>query len=133
MSSSLKKDPAIQSLLKRMPENVQSSFSDDQLALLKVAIGARQWGKHTIDCRGVIKFFKYRYYFVLLAGRNRRELSEQEQKIAALSQVITISIFCLFVITVLLLIVYLIKSALGIDIFSDYSFGVWSWFRGLFK
>ena len=133
MSSSLKKDPAIQSLLKRMPENVQSSFSDDQLAHLKVAIGARQWGKHAIDCRGVIKFFKYRYYFVLLAGRNRRELSEQEQKLAALSQLITISIFCLFVITVLLLVVYLIKSALGIDIFSNYSFGVWSWFRGLFK
>ncbi|WP_370659490.1 3-phosphoshikimate 1-carboxyvinyltransferase [Pseudoalteromonas distincta] len=113
-----------------MPEHVQSSFSDAQLVHLKVAIGARQWGKHAIDCRGVIKFFKYRYYFVLLAGRNRRELSEKEQKIAALSQVITISIFSLFVITVFLVVIYLIKSALGIDIFNSYSFGVWSWFKG---
>ncbi|MBD0409523.1 3-phosphoshikimate 1-carboxyvinyltransferase [Pseudoalteromonas sp. EKP108] len=126
----IKKDPAIVNLLERMPEHVQSSFSDAQLVHLKVAIGARQWGKHAIDCRGVIKFFKYRYYFVLLAGRNRRELSEKEQKIAALSQVITISIFSLFVITVFLVVIYLIKSALGIDIFNSYSFGVWSWFKG---
>ncbi|MBH0052308.1 3-phosphoshikimate 1-carboxyvinyltransferase [Pseudoalteromonas sp. SWYJZ19] len=116
-----------------MPKKIQETFTDEQLTHLKLAIGARHWGKHAIDSRGVVKFFKYRYYFVLLAGRNRRELSEQEQKIAALSQVITTSIFCLFVITVLLLVIYLIKSSLGIDIFSNYSFGVWSWFKGLFK
>jgi hypothetical protein len=27
------------------------------------------------------------------------------------------------------LVLYLIKSALGIDIFKDYSFGIWDWFR----
>lgn len=116
-----------------MPENVQRTFSDKQLIHLKVAIGARQWGKHTVDYRGVIKFFKYRYYFVLLAGRNRRELSEKEQKIAAISQAITIAIFSFFVITILLLVIYLMKSALGIDVFSNHSFGVWSWFSDLFK
>nr|WP_024593355.1 hypothetical protein [Pseudoalteromonas sp. TB13] len=131
--SSLRNDPSIRSLLSRMPENVQRTFSDKQLIHLKVAIGARQWGKHTVDYRGVIKFFKYRYYFVLLAGRNRRELSEKEQKIAAISQAITIAIFSFFVITILLLVIYLMKSALGIDVFSNHSFGVWSWFSDLFK
>lgn len=131
--SKLKVDPAIRSLLNRMPSEVQESFTEDQLAHLKVAIGARQWGKHAVDCRGVIKFYKYRYYFVLLAGRNRRELSKKEQKIAAISQAITISMFSFIVITILLLITYLIKSALGIDIFSNYSFGVWAWFKELFK
>ncbi|MEH6729398.1 MAG: 3-phosphoshikimate 1-carboxyvinyltransferase [Pseudoalteromonas distincta] len=131
--SSLRNDPSIRSLLSRMPENVQRTFSDDQLIHLKVAIGARQWGKHTVDCRGVIKFFKYRYYFVLLAGRNRRELSKKEQKIAAISQAITISMFSFLVITILLLIIYLVKSALGVDMFSNYSFGVWAWFKELFK
>ena len=129
----LRNDPSIRSLLSRMPENVQRTFSDKQLIHLKVAIGARQWGKHTVDYRGVIKFFKYRYYFVLLAGRNRRELSEKEQKIAGILQAITIAIFSFFVITILLLVVYLMKSALGIDIFSNHSFGVWSWFSDLFK
>ncbi|KKL63950.1 hypothetical protein LCGC14_2169990 [marine sediment metagenome] len=131
--SKLKSDPAVRSLLNRMPNEVQDSFTEDQLAHLKVAIGARQWGKHAVDCRGVIKFFKYRYYFVLLAGRNRRELSKKEQKIAAISQAITISIFSFVVVTVALLMVYLVKSALGIDIFSNYSFGVWTWFKDLFK
>ena len=126
-------DPAIRNLLNRMPDKVQESFSEEQLVHLKVAIGARQWGKHALDCRGVIKFFKYRYYFVVLAGRNRRELSDREKKIAAASQAVTVSIFSFFVISTLLLAAYLVKSALGIDIFSNYSFGVWSWFKGLFK
>lgn len=131
--SSIRNDHAIQSLLNRIPKDVQDTFTEEQLAHLKVAIGARQWGKHTVDCRGVIKFFKYRYYFVVLAGRNRRELSEKEKKIAAVSQAITVSLFSFIVISILLLIVYLVKSALGIDIFSDYSFGMWSWFKELFK
>ena len=131
--SKILSDPAIRSLLNRMPDHVQDSFTDEQLTHLKVAIGARQWGNHTVDSRGVIKFFKYRYYFVLLAGRNKRRLSEKEQKIASLSHAIIISIFSFVVITIFFLFVYLIKSALGIDVFSDYSFGVWSWFKGVFK
>ncbi|MEL0654607.1 3-phosphoshikimate 1-carboxyvinyltransferase [Pseudoalteromonas issachenkonii] len=131
--SKILSDPAIRSLLNRMPDHVQDSFTDEQLTHLKVAIGARQWGNHTVDSRGVIKFFKYRYYFVLLAGRNKRRLSEKEQKIASLSHAIIISIFSFVVITIFFLFVYLIKSALGIDIFSDFSFGVWSWFKEVFK
>lgn len=131
--SKLKSDPAVRSLLNRMPNDVQDSFTEEQLAHLKVAIGARQWGKHAVDCRGVIKFFKYRYYYVVLAGRNRRELSNKEKKIAAVSQAITVSLFSFIVSSILLLVVYLVKSALGIDIFSNYSFGVWSWFKELFK
>ncbi|TMO75852.1 3-phosphoshikimate 1-carboxyvinyltransferase [Pseudoalteromonas sp. S3785] len=131
--SSIRNDHAVRSLLNRIPKNIQDTFTEEQLAHLKVAIGARQWGKHTVDYRGVIKFFKYRYYFVVLAGRNRRELSEKEKKIAAVSQAITVSLFSFMVISILLLVAYLVKSALGIDIFSDYSFGVWSWFKELFK
>ena len=116
-----------------MPPKVQKSFSDEQLTHVKAAIGARSWGKHAIDCRGVIKFFKYRYYFVVLAGRNRRELSERETKIAVISQAVTMSILSFCMISLLLLFVYLVKSALGIDLFNNHSFGVWAWFKGLFK
>jgi len=131
--SNLQQDPAIRSLLERMPKNIQTTFTDEQLAHLKIAIGARQWGNHAVDCRGVVKFFKYRYYYVFLAGRNRRELSLKEQKIARLSQALILSIAATFIILLTLLILYLIKSALGIDIFDGYSFGVWSWFKGLFN
>ncbi|WP_240702017.1 3-phosphoshikimate 1-carboxyvinyltransferase [Pseudoalteromonas sp. DL-6] len=116
-----------------MPKNIQTTFTDEQLAHLKVAIGARQWGNHAIDCRGVVKFFKYRYYYVFLAGRNRRELSIKEQKIASFTQALILSTTVTFIILFILLVLYLLKSALGIDIFSGYSFGIWSWFKGLFN
>jgi hypothetical protein len=131
--SNLQQDPAIRSLLERMPKNIQTTFTDEQLAHLKIAIGARQWGNHTVDCRGVVKFFKYRYYYVFLAGRNRRELSAKEQKVARFTQALILSIAATFIILFTLLVLYLIKSALGIDIFDGYSFGVWSWFKGLFN
>jgi hypothetical protein len=30
-----------------------------------------------------------------------------------------------------LLLLYLVKSALGIDLFDGYSFGIWHWFKSL--
>ena len=131
--SNLQQDPAIISLLERMPKSIQTTFTDEQLAHLKIAIGARQWGNHTVDCRGVVKFFKYRYYYVFLAGRNRRELSAKEQKIARFTQAVILSTAITFIILFVLLVLYLLKSALGVDIFQGYSFGVWSWFKGLFN
>lgn len=125
-------DPAVRSLLNRMPEEVQKSFSEEQLTHLKVAIGARQWGRHSIDSRGVVKFFKYRYYFVFLAGRNRRELNENEKKVAWIFQVVLISILTFISIIVIFLILYLIKSALGINLFGDFSLGIWHPFKSLF-
>ena len=89
---SIKNDPAIINLLKRFPPSVRNSFTEEQLMHLKTAIGARQWGSHLIDHRGVIKFFKYRYYFVILAGRNRRQLSPNEVKASRIAQAILISI-----------------------------------------
>lgn len=131
--SNLQQDPAIRNLLERMPKNIQTTFTDEQLAHLKIAIGARQWGNHAVDCRGVVKLFKYRYYYVFLAGRNRRELSLKEQKFAKLAQAVIISSAVSFVTLLILLVLYLIKSALGIDMFEGYSFGIWRWFKGLFS
>ncbi|WP_350645806.1 3-phosphoshikimate 1-carboxyvinyltransferase, partial [Pseudoalteromonas sp. G24-MNA-CIBAN-0072] len=90
---------------------------------------ARQWGNHTVDCRGVVKLFKYRYYYVFLAGRNRRELSAKELKLAKLAQALVLSSIVTIIILLILLLSYLVKSALGIDVFAGYSFGVWSWFK----
>ena len=131
--SNLQQDPAIRNLLERMPKNIQTTFTDEQLAHLKIAIGARQWGNHAVDCRGVVKLFKYRYYYVFLAGRNRRELSLKEQKFAKLAQAVIISSAVSFLILLILLVLYLIKSALGIDMFEGYSFGIWRWFKALFS
>jgi hypothetical protein len=65
-------DPFIKGLKERLPDDLKDSFTKEQLMALKVAFGARQWGQHPLDLRGTFKLWRWRYYFVLLAGRNRR-------------------------------------------------------------
>lgn len=132
-SLNIKNDPAVNSFLQRMPEKIQKTFTDEQLMHLKVAIGARQWGRHKVDLRFVLSFYRYRYYIVLLSGRNRRDLSASEQRISTYFQALFVALVALCFGSVFLLVIYMFKSALGIDILDDYSLGVWSWFKELFK
>lgn len=125
----IKTDPVITRLLERMPDKVADSFSEEQLAYLRNAIGAREWGRHKVDLRGTIKFFKWRYYYVVLAGRNRRTLSEKERRIAVLMNAVLITSFVSFSTLVGLVVLYLVKSALGINLIEGWSLGLWVWFN----
>lgn len=126
--------PAIKKLLSRMPEEVSKSFTDEQLTHLLTAVGSRGWGKHKIDFRGTFKlpFFHWRYYYVVLAGKNYRELSRQEKRASLFITAMLSSIFIFFCAGLGLLVLYLIKSALGIDLFPGFSLGIWSWFKETF-
>jgi hypothetical protein len=125
-------DPFIAGLKERLPEELRESFTEEQLEALKLAFGTRSWGKHSVDLRGTVKFWHRRYYFVFLAGRNYRQLSRLEQELSLLGKAAVLAVILLACGLVGLLLLYLLKSALGIDIFPDYSFGVWTWFKGLF-
>jgi hypothetical protein len=125
----LKSEKGMHKLLGKMPLEVQDSFTEEQLSYLKIAISARSWGKHAIDVRSTLKFFSYRYYYVFVAGRNRRELSDRERRIGLLIQATILAIFLTFSVLLGILVLYLLKSAAGIDIFPNFSFGVWSWFK----
>ena len=126
--------PAIKKLLSRMPEEVASSFTDEQLTYLLTAVGSRSWGKHKVDFRGTFKlpFYQWRYYYVLLAGKNYRELSRQERRTSIFITTIFSSLFLMFSAGLGLLILYLVKSALGIDLFPGFSLGIWDWFKDTF-
>lgn len=125
-------DPFIAGLKERLPEELRETFTEEQLEALKLAFGTRSWGKHSVDLRGTVKFWHRRYYFVFLAGRNYRQLSRLEQELSLLGKATVLAVILLACGLVGLLLLYLLKSALGIDIFPDYSFGVWTWFKGLF-
>lgn len=127
----IRQDPAIQKLLERMPEDVQQSFTEAQLSYLRVALGARLWGKHRLDLRGTVGLGRWRYYYVLVAGRNHRG-DPRHGQLSRLMQSVVISVFLLAAGLIGLLLLYLLKSALGIDLFDDYSFGIWHWFKALF-
>lgn len=133
-SQNIREEPDIQQLLSRMPAPVSETLSDEQLIHLKTAIGSRSWGKHKVDLRGTfhIPFTPWRYYYVLLLGRNRRQLSDREKRISALIVTCFIIGFILFSALFGLLVLYLIKSFAGIDIFPGFSFGVWDYFKDNF-
>lgn len=133
VNTKIKDEVAIKNLLGRMPNNVASSFTDTQLMHLKLAIGARQWGKHKIDFRGTfpVPFVRSKIYYVFLMGRNHRDLTRKEQVISALTLALFVTLFITVSVLFGILVLYLIKSALGIDIFKGFSFGIWTWFKGL--
>jgi len=117
-------------LLQRVPSGIRDSFSEEQLSALKVAFGARKWGKHPIDLRGTANIWRWRYYFVFLIGRNNRSLSNREKRLSLLLKAALMSAFIMFSTLLGLLVIYLIKSAAGIDIFPGFSLGIWGWFKG---
>lgn len=126
----IRQDGAIQKLLERMPPAVQQSFTEEQLAHLRVALGARQWGRHKLDWRGTLGFGRWRYYYVVVAGRNLRDGARQGQ-LSLLMQSLLLSLLVVICTLFGLLLLYLLKSALGIDLFDDFSLGIWDWFRQL--
>lgn len=125
----LRQDASLQPLLARMPPELRKSFSEEQLAYLKLALGARSWGRHAIDWRGTLKLWRHRYYFVLLLGRNRRELSRGERQIGLFLQALYLLIFFFFSTVLGALALYLLKSAAGVDLIPGFSFGIWHWFQ----
>jgi hypothetical protein len=125
-------DSVITKLLDKVPADMRGSFSDEQLLALKVALGGRTWGAHAVDARWTLKWWRWQYYFVFLAGRNRRVLTDREIRIQSLSMALFLTVFLLFSAAVGIVVLYLIKSALGIDLIPGFSFGVWDWFKGEF-
>ncbi len=120
-------DPALQRLLKGMDPALAASFSDLQLAGLRDSIRMRGWKGHSIDLRPtlVIPFLPWSFYLVFLVGRNRRHITRSEATAAALSFLLIFVIGGMAMLGLLLVILYIIKSALGIDIIPAASIGIW--------
>ncbi|MEA3545657.1 MAG: 3-phosphoshikimate 1-carboxyvinyltransferase, partial [Thermodesulfobacteriota bacterium] len=129
-NSTITSDPFIKGLLARIPKKNRSSFSDEQLLSLKIALSGRKWGHHTIDMRGTLGVWRWRYYYVLVGGREQRTLTRREEKLMQMANALALMTFLTFSVLLGILVIYLIKSALGIDLIPDYSFGVWKWFKG---
>ena len=130
--NTIRQDPFVKGLMARLPEAERDSFDDNQLLALKVAMGARQWGRHIFDQRGTIGFWRWRYYYVVIGGRERRELSRLQREMARSAKAFFLAAFFTFSTLLGLLIIYLVKSALGIDLVSGFSLGIWGWFKGEF-
>lgn len=128
-------DPAVKRFINAMPESAANSLSFEQLLAIQHALIRRGAARHKLDMRFTLKlpFVPFSFYLVLLGGRNRRNLTAKEQAIAALMLLLLITIGLTVIILTGLVFLYLLKSALGINVFEDYSLGLWDWFRSYFK
>ncbi len=125
-------DPFIKGLLERLPKDEHNLFNEEQLIVLKSALGARKWGVHAVDLRWTVKFWRWRYYFVFLAGVNQRSPGRMVQELELWGKAVLVFGFFSFSILMGLLVLYLVKSALGIDLIPGFSLGIWGWFQETF-
>lgn len=128
-------DAKLKELLRTMDKDIANTFTYKQRKALMKSLSDRDWRKHQIDLRPTIAFplLPWSIYFVFLAGTNRRELSKSERFIAFLMFFSVIFCLGLIVIGVALLVVYLFKSWLGIDLFPNDSLGIWDQFKNAFS
>ncbi|MCT7941701.1 hypothetical protein [Shewanella holmiensis] len=123
----IRQDDLIVKLLGRLPSSLAQTYTDEQLHGIKSALGPNTWGGHFIDNRGTFKFpfIKWRFYYVFLLGKNKRAYTRTEKKMSVAMLMLSITALILAGMLFGLLSLYILKSALGIDLFPDASLGIW--------
>jgi len=131
-------DPFLERFFSRIPRQVAASFTDDQLLAVKTAF-AHQWGgSHSVDLRFSLPLPLRRWYVVLILGPERRSPQRrrhdrERHPLASLAHALFAGAFALFLTMAFLGLAYLVKSALGIDLFPDMSLGLWHEVREQFR
>lgn len=122
------RDRFVTKLFSELPPGLGDSFSDEQLDALKSVLDRGEWGRHTVDIRRAFGFMRWRYYFVLLIGSNRRRSGRDSEGLPNSLELAFIVFFLLFSILTGLIIIYIVKVALGIDLLSSSEVGILGWF-----
>jgi len=112
-----------------LPQDVARSFNDVQRKAIATAFGTRRWRDHTIDFRWLIPLFGRNYYFVALAGGERRSAARRLRDRLLLPMVsigngIFAAVFFTGILLSVLVTLYLLKSLLGINLLPDVSLGI---------
>ena len=115
-------DPYTRAVLAHIEPDVLDSLTDSQFAAIREAIdAARPIRRHPIDIRGVIPLYFARYYYVVLAGRDRRqdttqsELGRRRKASSRIGSVLLVIVLSVPLMVLLTLLAYAIKSFLGLD------------------
>lgn len=128
------RNSTVKNLLSGMEKSVADSFTYEQRKALQKSITTQDWRQHNVDFRPTLAlpFLPWSFYLVFLVGVNRRGLLPAERFIA-----FTMLLFIVFIIALLLVgcafvLLYLLKSWLGIDLFPNESLGIWDKFKSYF-
>lgn len=122
-------DPFVDAIIRSIPAEERESFSDSQISALSDALTRnRLVSKHIVDARITIPLYFTRFYAVFLIGKDRRTASrakdiEHRRRGSTLAGLLLAGCVGLgmivFVLAGLFMVLYLLKTALGIDIFPD--------------
>jgi hypothetical protein len=105
--------------------------SEQRVAVEQAVLSITASSMHWIDVRKSFPFLHRRYYFVFLFGLDHRKRPRQESTLVCMlltALILFTGLFCTFA---ALLTLYMIKSALGIDIFPHFHLGIWDWWLSL--
>lgn len=118
--------PFTRSVLEKIAPDVLASLTEHQFSAIREAVDqSRPLSRHSIDLRGVLPLLFARYYFVFLAGRDRRGNTRAEEQwlkkrlVSALGALVLAAAVATPVVVLLVLVGYAIKSFLGIDVEPD--------------
>lgn len=83
-------DPFLEQMFARMSPGAKFTFTPGQIDEIKKAFAARSMTSHALDYRYSISFLGKSYYFVFLAGRERRTVPRCSWAVTKLSRMIAI-------------------------------------------
>ncbi len=117
-------------LITALPLHARATFTSEQLAALDVAVARTRprRNRHGFDYRVSLPLLGRRYYFVFLAGRERRSLSrirgdgENTTWRLSMAYAMMMSAIAMGGLVVAVLLLYVVKSMAGIDLFDEHSF-----------
>ena len=124
----------VNQLLSGMEKSVADSFTYKQRKALQKSITTQDWRQHNVDFRPTLAlpFLPWSFYLVFLVGINRRGLLPAERFIAFTMLLFVIFIIGLIIIGCAFVLIYLLKSWLGIDLFPNESLSIWDNFKNYF-
>jgi len=121
--SVIKHDSYIKSILRNMPSDQRDSFSDEQLIALKRALIARE--RHSlIHLGGRVKIGKRYYAYKLRISAESNAAKKARRTIFTSNRIGNLLVVLLLLMATMGLL-YILKSAMGINIFDSMSMNIW--------
>lgn len=125
MSSVREIDVYTEHVMSNIDPAVFSSLNLLQIQAVEIAVSSSApFRRHGVDLRGTLRLYFAQFYFVILMGRDRRiDISNREAgrryQAGVVSAFIMLYTLICIALPVVLLLLYGIKSWLGIDLFPD--------------
>jgi len=128
------KNSKVNQLLSGMEKSVAETFTYKQRKALQKSMTTQDWRTHNVDFRPTLAlpFLPWSFYIVFLIGVNRRGLLPAERFVAFTMFLLVLFFMGLFIFGCVFVLIYLLKSWLGIDLFPNESLGIWDKFKSYF-